>query len=298
MHNSKDLYYNAFPNDALKFQLLVYGIYIVELAQTILVTHDVFEIFAYGYGSMKALNEIHLLWFHACILPGLVAFTVQVFFAYRIFLLSRSKILSVSVVVTALTQLAAAVTTAIFAKKNATWSNVAEDKSMVPVVAIWLAGCAFCDILIACSMTYVLSRCNLRFKETRNLVNRVIRLTMETGSLTAVVTSLHLILFVVMSNKNYHIAPDLVLAKLYSNSMMVVFNSRIQIHNSRGCGRGQSKDPSGMNETNSMVLLTIETSRVGCSGDVSGVQQVEGEESTEDSWNGDCPMNSVKLDTV
>ncbi|KAK1217031.1 hypothetical protein PQX77_020305 [Marasmius sp. AFHP31] len=100
-----------------------------------------------------------------------------------------------------------------------------------------------------------------------------------------------------MPNKNYHIAPDLVLAKLYSNSMMVVFNSRIQMHKSRGSGRDQSTDPSGTNQINSTVLLTIETSRVGCPDDASGIQQVGGEETTEGSWNGDCPMDPMKLDT-
>ncbi|KAJ8091628.1 hypothetical protein PM082_020862 [Marasmius tenuissimus] len=116
---------------------------------------------------------------------------------------------------------------------------------------------------------------------------------METGSLTAVVTSLHLILFVVMPNKNYHIAPDLVLAKLYSNSMMVVFNSRMHIHNSRG-SHARSNDflASGLNEAGSKVVLTTENNRLGCSGDAGGGQQIEVEEAAS-SWEGDCAMGSL-----
>ncbi|KAK1233595.1 hypothetical protein PQX77_003247 [Marasmius sp. AFHP31] len=285
------LYYNAFPNDALKFQLLVYGVYIVECVQTILVTHDVFAIFAYGYGNMEALDGIHLIWFHACILPGFVAFTVQIYFAYRLFLLSRSKIISFLIAITALTELAAALATAVFAKRNAAWSSIASDRAMVPAVAIWLGGSAFCDILIALSMTYVLSQYNGGFTETRNRVNRIIRLTMETGSLTAVVTTLHLLLFVIMPHKNYHIAPDIVLAKLYSNSLMVVFNSRMQINNSRG--RSQSNDISAVatGVNSAVVFRTTETSRRPADG-----IQVKVEETTD--WNSDTyPMDSVKTGT-
>ncbi|KAK1227048.1 hypothetical protein PQX77_009958 [Marasmius sp. AFHP31] len=279
------LYYNAFPNDALKFRLLVYGVYIVECVQTILVTHDVFAIFAYGYGNMKALDDVHLLWFHACVLPGLIAFTVQSYFAYRIFLLSRSKIISMIITITALTEMAGALATAVFAKKNATWSNVASDKRIVPVVGLWLGGSAICDILIALSMTYVLAKYNGGFTETRNHVNRIIRLTMETGSLTAIVTSLHLILFVVMPNKNYHIAPDIVLAKLYSNSLMVVFNSRMQVHSSRGCL--QSNDPSGVAGIDSTGFRATETNR----RPVDGIQ-VKVQQTTD--WNDNYPMDAVK----
>ena len=67
---------------------------------------------------------------------------------------------------------------------------------------IWLAGSAVCDVLIALSMIYVvrgcsldkeleftqghiqLSKANSTYKATRNLIRRLIILTMETGTLT------------------------------------------------------------------------------------------------------------------
>ncbi|KAK1222345.1 hypothetical protein PQX77_014823 [Marasmius sp. AFHP31] len=283
------LYYNAFPNDALKFQILVYGVYIIELVQTILVTHDVFAIFAYGYGNMDALDNVHLYWFHGCTVPGFVGFMVQTCFAYRIFLLSRSKAISIIITITALTELAASQASAFYVKRNGTWSNVANDKTMVPAVGIWLGGNAFCDILVALSMTYVLSKYNGGFTETRNRVNRIIRLTMETGSLTALFTLLHLILFVVVPSKNYHMTPDICLAKLYSNSLLVAFNSRIQINNARGSS--QSDEPSGVFSINSTVLgRTTENNRHPLDG-----IQVKVEETTD--WNGNYSMNSVKTGT-
>ncbi|KAJ8081007.1 hypothetical protein PM082_017845 [Marasmius tenuissimus] len=83
-------------------------------------------------------------------------------------------------------------------------------------------------------------------------------------------------------------APDIVLAKLYSNSLLVAFNSRIQINNSRG--RLQTNDsPSGLISVNSAVLRTRppETNQRPA--------EVRVEETTD--WNGSYPMDPVKTGT-
>jgi len=45
----------------------------------------------------------------------------------------------------------------------------------------------------------------------------------------ALVATCQLILFTAIPQRNYHIVPAIILAKVYSNSLMVVFNSRIRI---------------------------------------------------------------------
>ena len=57
-----DLYYLAFPKDKKFTKYLVYGIYIVELVQTMFVTHDAFAIFGYGFGDIDALTGMHFDW--------------------------------------------------------------------------------------------------------------------------------------------------------------------------------------------------------------------------------------------
>ncbi len=59
---SLDLYYLAFPKDRKFTKYLVYGIYIVEFVQTILVSHDIFAMFGYGFGNIEALTEVHFNW--------------------------------------------------------------------------------------------------------------------------------------------------------------------------------------------------------------------------------------------
>ena len=61
------------------------------------------------------------------------------------------------------------------------------------------------------------------------MVTKFICLTIETGTLTATIAVVDAILFLGFRDSDYHITPALILAKLYSNTLLVKFNSRITI---------------------------------------------------------------------
>ncbi|SJL07388.1 uncharacterized protein ARMOST_10735 [Armillaria ostoyae] len=65
------LYYLAFPNDRRFTKYLVYGIYVVESVQTILVAHDAFATFGYGFGDMDALTGMNFFWLAGPIMSAL-----------------------------------------------------------------------------------------------------------------------------------------------------------------------------------------------------------------------------------
>ncbi len=73
MFSLLDLYYLAFPNDKQFIKILVYGIYIVELVQTILAGHDAFSIFGYGFGDLDALTHMHFNWLIVPIMSAISA---------------------------------------------------------------------------------------------------------------------------------------------------------------------------------------------------------------------------------
>ncbi len=70
---SLDLYYLAFPNDRRFIKYLVYGIYVIEFVQTMLISHDVFATFGYGFGDMDALTANNLSWFTVPIMSAVGA---------------------------------------------------------------------------------------------------------------------------------------------------------------------------------------------------------------------------------
>jgi len=52
-------------------KLLVYFFLALEVAQTIMVTRDTYNVFATGFGNYIGLNDLHLLWLTLPILGGL-----------------------------------------------------------------------------------------------------------------------------------------------------------------------------------------------------------------------------------
>ncbi|PBK87026.1 hypothetical protein ARMGADRAFT_1168899 [Armillaria gallica] len=218
------LYYLAFPKDRQFIKYLVYGIYIVEFVQTILVSHDAFARFGYGFGDLDALTEVHFNWLILPIMSAVTASVGQGFYAYRIYILSRSRIVPAFVICVSLTSFVAAMITGVLFQ--ASDINGWEESIFL---AISCAGYALGDIVIAICMTYNLMRHNTSFPQTRILITKLIRLTIETGSLTAVVALAILILFYVSPHRIFYQTPSLVISKLYANTIYMVLNSRIRI---------------------------------------------------------------------
>ncbi|KAK0226566.1 hypothetical protein IW262DRAFT_1294738 [Armillaria fumosa] len=180
-HSRLDLYYLAFPNDKKFTKYLVYGVYVVELAQTILASHDAFGLFGYDFGNFEALTEIRLNWL-----------TIPIMSASCNYLeLYNQK------------------------------TNIA--------VGIWCGGYALCDVIIAICMTHYLMRSNTGFHQTQILVTKLVRLVIETGTVTAAVALLNLILFFAMPGQSFYTTPALLMPKLYANAIYMVLNSRIRI---------------------------------------------------------------------
>jgi len=97
--------------------------------------------------------------------------------------------------------------------------------------ATWLAGSAACDLLIAVSMVFLLSSARKRsFSErTERMITRLIRMTVETGVVTATAAILDLAFFLGTPENNLHLLMALILSKLYTNTLYASLNSRAGI---------------------------------------------------------------------
>ncbi|KAK0454320.1 hypothetical protein EV421DRAFT_1896246 [Armillaria borealis] len=222
------LYYLAFPRDRQFTKYLVYGIYVVEFVQTMLVTHDAFVEFGYGFGDIEALTGVHFNWLIVPVMSAVVAFVGQGFYAYRIFILSRSRTVPAFVTCVSLTSSVAAIITGVYSFEANDITKLNNRKTSI-AVGIWCGGSALCDVVIAICMAYYLTRRNTSFRQTRILVTKLVRLTIETGSVTAVVALLSLILFFVFPGQTFYSTPVFIMPKLYANTVYMVLNSRIRI---------------------------------------------------------------------
>ncbi|KAJ7233459.1 hypothetical protein C8J57DRAFT_1577653 [Mycena rebaudengoi] len=88
---------------------------------------------------------------------------------------------------------------------------------------MWLIGSAVADILIAGAMTYLLL--NTVEPGTHHIVKRVVRLIVETNSLTASVAIVGAVPFA-FSKSLYFLCPTSILPELYANTLLLVLNNR------------------------------------------------------------------------
>ncbi|PBK58837.1 hypothetical protein ARMSODRAFT_1027954 [Armillaria solidipes] len=206
------LYYLAFPKDGQFIKCLVYGIYIVEFVQTILVAHDAFVMFGYDFGDLEALTGMHFNWLIVPIMTAIPACVGQGFYSYRIFVLSRSRTVPALVSCVSLTSSVAAIITSVYSFQAGNITKLNNRKTSIVVG---------------------LTRHNASFRQTQILVTKIIRLTIETGSVTAVVALLTLILFFAFPHELFYRTAAIIMPKLYTNTVYMVLNSRIRIMGGR-----------------------------------------------------------------
>ncbi|KLO12207.1 hypothetical protein SCHPADRAFT_941394 [Schizopora paradoxa] len=220
-------YHLGFPKDRRSTKIVVAGIYILELTQTILMTRDAFDTYAIHYGDASFLNNIQLLSLSIPIFSGLISCAVQMHYGYMMRMLSGSRLLGLTVAFFSIIQCSAAIVQGVqdFCINELTELSTRAFASET----VWLAGSAICDLIIAFGMTFILLRKDTKLPTTHALITKLVRIIVETGCLTAISATTQMALFIIIRDKPYFACLALALAKLYSNSLLAILNSRIHI---------------------------------------------------------------------
>ncbi|KAJ6580137.1 hypothetical protein DFH09DRAFT_1310081 [Mycena vulgaris] len=227
------LYYQAFPNDRLITKSLVYILFTIDFVQTILITHDAFATFGYGFGDVSAVTKLRLIWLTIPVMDGIVAFIGQSFYAYRIYGLSKSWFIPVFIVTLSLMSAVAAFISGSLAREVGDAAKLTTAETNI-ASGIWLSTSCASDVVIAGCMTYYLSKVDSTFRQTRVFLSKLIRLTIETGSVTALATLTTLGLFYGFPNRSYDFVPAFIIPTLYANAILAVLNARFRIAGGRG----------------------------------------------------------------
>ncbi|KAJ6530253.1 hypothetical protein B0H19DRAFT_1273915 [Mycena capillaripes] len=254
------LYYQAFPNDKNSTKTLVYTVYTIVLVDTILITRDAFTTFAYGFGDPAALKEVNLYGLSIPIMSALVSFIGQSFYAYRVHVLSRSLFIPGLIMVVSLASSIGGFMFGAFAFQVSSLALLNTPK-VSAAVGVWCGASALSDILIALCMTYNLVKYDTGFHQTHVLMSKLIRLIVETGTLTVALTGLTL--FFAFPGHNYCITATALLPELYANSILVVLNSRIQIVGGRATSQSTidvSSNPSFLHTADMSIATGVSRS--------------------------------------
>ncbi|KAF8908637.1 hypothetical protein CPB84DRAFT_1843522 [Gymnopilus junonius] len=223
-------YYLSFPKDPLHMKLMVYVSLSLELVQTFLVTHDTYLTFAKAYGYLAGLDNLHFLWLTLPVMGGLVGLFCHLTFAYRIALLSESKIIGGVIAVLALSASISAFTFGGQLHNAGSLSKLVVIKNIYLTCGLWNGSGALCDVFIAGCMTYFLSKSQTGFRNTDVLITRIVRLTVETGAFTATASICSAVLFVgfrqTLDISVYFVIPAIMITKLYAITILATFNNR------------------------------------------------------------------------
>ncbi|KAH8830939.1 hypothetical protein DL96DRAFT_1707731 [Flagelloscypha sp. PMI_526] len=221
----QDLYYIGFPNDLVRIKALVYAVFVLEMLQTGIQCYDKFNLYGKEFGDVANLDKGRLSWFSIAVLTSFTGGIVQAFLGWKIYTLSKNIYIAIGVWILTLLATGAGIAQGVLVK-GVLVSQVATH--IQASLNIWFITTAVNDFIIAGILTFYLHRMKSGIKQTDKLVTRIIMLTVETGSITALSAVIIVVTFFVKPPWFLVIAIGKS-SKLYANNMMVMFNRRLTV---------------------------------------------------------------------
>ncbi|KAJ7118907.1 hypothetical protein C8R44DRAFT_854007 [Mycena epipterygia] len=257
------IYFLAFPNDRPFVKILIASIFVAELLQTLGDSRDILRAFGAGWGNPEVLDEVGWAWFSVPVLGSIIACAGQMFFAWRIYIIANNSACIPAVIATVtVVQLGAGIWSGVNISRAGKFSLLEFDRLSTPVVRVrlrtspadansayfqvWLAGTALADlIIVSATLFYLIKARQPMFRtSTYAVLSRIIQVTVETGLLCAVFAIVDLYLYVTFKGNNYHLAVCIWLSKVYSNSIILILNSRAHIGHASPSNSAGSKTES------------------------------------------------------
>ncbi|KAH9053818.1 hypothetical protein EDB87DRAFT_156726 [Lactarius vividus] len=147
---------------------------------------------------------------------SIVSLTVQLFFVYRIWVLSERTSWFLCLII-------------------CLCSIVGAVAAFYGGVYVWMGGTALADVVIACSILFHLGRRRKGDGQpSDHALSKIVRLTIESNVLTSTVGIVAFLMLTIFPDKTWFACPLAILGKLYSNTLLVSLNNRISIRERRG----------------------------------------------------------------
>ncbi|EED82829.1 predicted protein [Postia placenta Mad-698-R] len=249
---------------------ILYGMAIFATVQTGLITAYAFDIYVYNNGNVASMMATHDAWFAVPVMSAMVSCTAQIYFAWRIWVLARSHILAGIIIVS--------MPSTALSSPGGSWfrngdqgsfqeNNAADLHALVGNGALILVDVKPYLILLSAQ----LFKMKTGAPRSDALINKVIRLVVETGTLTALFSIVLLTLCLALPD-------NLVYEAAYANTFLTNVINRAflpaptSVESNRSVWLSfQAAQPSTLATTPSTSLSADVPGRIGTShGDESG----------------------------
>ncbi|KAJ7694358.1 hypothetical protein B0H17DRAFT_1329994 [Mycena rosella] len=220
------IYYQRYNSDRAWFRYLVLYLVIAETANWICDIGLIYEPLIIRYATAEALTTSPLLLRADGILTVLISTPVQLFIAWRVRVITRSAILPAVISILAIVSLGGGISVTAVVSMHPDYASFPSFKAEVTT---WLVSTSACDVFLTSSLVYSLVCIwirKTRVVATDSYINKIIRLTVQTGLITAAAACLDLALFIALSNTTLNFMSDFPLSKLYTNSLISTLNAR------------------------------------------------------------------------
>ncbi|ESK96712.1 hypothetical protein Moror_6729 [Moniliophthora roreri MCA 2997] len=237
-------YLVTFSNDRLWLKIFVVSLYVANILNTVFIAVYLYNSLIANFGDVQNLFVANWVFATDPVLTGIIAAMAQLFFAWRVRIVTSSNWLGLLVVACTLVGLAGAVASMAGVLHH---PRFIEFRIFKASVLVWLMGGCVADIAIALILveylwvgTNCLELCitllkldtqrkhKTGFHSSDQLVDRIIRMTVQTGLTTSVCAIVDLVFFLV-NPTGLHLIFNFPLAKLYTVSLMSSLNSRAVI---------------------------------------------------------------------
>ncbi|KZT23453.1 hypothetical protein NEOLEDRAFT_1180103 [Neolentinus lepideus HHB14362 ss-1] len=216
------LYYNTFKKDRLWMKIFVMVLFIADTLNSVFDCVWIYQSLIVNFGNAPYLAAADWIFGTDPAMTGIISTMVQLFFAWRVRVLTARLPLALVIafmsIVAGLSGLGTSIAVGII-------PQFVHFQKFQVIVIMWLLTTCICDIAITAALTWHLRRHKTGFPATDDVVNKIIRLTVQTGMITAIVAVIDLGMFLGTST-GLHLSFNFPLSKLYTNSLMSTLNSR------------------------------------------------------------------------
>ncbi|KAJ7366767.1 hypothetical protein DFH08DRAFT_835427 [Mycena albidolilacea] len=241
------LYYRNYPNDHKILKWMVALLWALDTAHIALCVIAVYSVLVLNFNKPDILQTTTWSMNVQTDFNGLIGLIVEVFYARRVWIVSRNIFLTVIILILSIIHFGLGIVFTIgsFQTSRANFGN------LVWVTSVGLGSAAAADMLIGISLCYYLSQSRTGFRRTDNLISTLMKYSLTTGFLTGIIACLVVITFGVMPNNFVYVAFFWLLGKCYVNSVLAALNSRESLREKAHPNSGSFLNLSGI--TNSGV---------------------------------------------
>ncbi|KAJ7664317.1 hypothetical protein B0H17DRAFT_302110 [Mycena rosella] len=222
MVNQTYFYFSTFRVDRLWTRAFVACIFALDTANTVFDLAYLYDCLIVHFDDVPYLARATWLFATDPAMTAIIAFLVQVFYVWRVRVLTGSASLAALIFACALAGLAGGLATTVEVLREPEFRDFIRFKS---VVILWLLAECLADILIATLLVRHLRAHKSGMPGSDALVDRVIRLTVQTGIATALCATIDLIVFL-SDPIGLHLTFNFPLCKLYTNALLSSLNGR------------------------------------------------------------------------